>query len=217
MEISIIERELTSLLNKLTDEICADQKEMEVLKKRITSNINLRVALQTRLGATKSAAESATYGTRWDNIRKAIRQVAKQRFSQDDIEAEIKRLDPDVEIDRSRLRATLWTFQSKGELIKQVRKGNNQEPALFERLANTDNHAGNGASSVTEAHRTARGIAANGGVITVGDLEAYVREKNRRMNELTERFNADEKTLRGMFEPQSRVFMATHGWVKIRE
>jgi hypothetical protein len=59
------------------------------------------------------------------------------------VEAELKRIDPEAQIDRTRLRSTLWTFQEKAELIKQVRKGNNQQPALFEKLPDETNSEAN--------------------------------------------------------------------------
>jgi len=37
----------------------------------------------------------------------------------------------------------LWTFQEKAELIKQVRKGNKQQPALFEKLPDETNSEAN--------------------------------------------------------------------------
>ncbi len=69
-----------------------------------------------------------------------------------------------------------------------------------------------------EAQRQARGIAGNGGAITVGALEEFVRAKNRRMAQLVEHFHVDEAVIKKLIaEPTSKVYEAGQGWIKVRE
>ncbi|MGD0349834.1 MAG: hypothetical protein ABSB84_05900 [Verrucomicrobiota bacterium] len=143
MENGLSVQDLTALLNKANAEIQADQKQLGILERRITVNVKWRQAIQARIAATQESGEATAYGRKWDNVRNAIKAINKARFSQSDVEAELKRIDPEAQIDRTRLRSTLWTFQEKAELIKQVRKGNNQQPALFEKLPDETNSEAN--------------------------------------------------------------------------
>jgi hypothetical protein len=132
---ALSEQDLRALSAKATAEIQADQKELAALERKIQVNIKWRQAIQARLSALFPSSEETGYGRKWDNIRDAIRAVNKAPFTQTDVEKELRQIDPEADIDRDRLRATLWTMQAKGELIKQIQKGNNQQPALFEKLA----------------------------------------------------------------------------------
>jgi Arc/MetJ-type ribon-helix-helix transcriptional regulator len=135
MSVSSIEPELTSLETKLSEEIANDRKEVDVRQKRIAKNETLLRAVRGALGATSSATRSNGYGSKSELIRDAIQQVMKPRFAQKDIEAEITRANPELSIDRDRVRSFLWNFAKKGEFIKQVTKGNNRQVAEFEKLA----------------------------------------------------------------------------------
>jgi hypothetical protein len=139
MTTSNIEPELNSLLNKLTVEIESDQKEIEIRKKRIEKNEVLLRAVRGSLGVTNASKESTGYGTKAETVKLAIQQIQKPRFTQDDVEAEIKRVNPNMVINRNRIRATLWTLQDRNELIRQVRAGSNRQPAEFEKLASQAN------------------------------------------------------------------------------
>jgi hypothetical protein len=69
-----------------------------------------------------------------------------------------------------------------------------------------------------EAQRLAHGIAGNGGVITVGTLEDFIRAKSRRMAEIVEHFHVNETTIKSLInEPTSKVYEAGRGWIKVRE
>lgn len=136
MTVSNIEPELTSLETKLSEEIANDRKEVDFRQKRITKNESLLRAVRSALGATSSSIRSNGYGSKSGFIREAIEQVTKLRFNQNDIEAEMKRANPELQIDRDRVRSVLWNLANeKCELIKQVTKGNNRQVAEFEKLA----------------------------------------------------------------------------------
>lgn len=136
MSVSNIEPELTSLDTKLAEEIANDRKEVDFRQKRIAKNESLLRAVRSALGATGSSTRLNGYGSKSEIIREAIQQVTKPRFTQNDIEVEMKRTNPELHIDRDRVRSVLWTLaKEKCELIKQVTKGNNRQVAEYEKLA----------------------------------------------------------------------------------
>jgi len=141
MNVSNIEPELTSLETKLSDEIANDRKEVEIRQKRIAKNDALLRAVKSALGAaTGSSIKANGYGSKTEIIYEAIQQLTKPRFTQKDIEAEMKLTNPDLQIDRERVRSVLWTLANKKhELVKQVTKGNNRQVAEFEKLSNQAN------------------------------------------------------------------------------
>ena len=132
MQNSNIEPELNSLISKLAVAIENDSKEMENCKKRIEKNEYLLRAAKGSLGALHPEKSVSEYGSKRETILDAINEFSKQQFTQDDIEIEVKRINPDMEINRNRIRSALWTLANHGK-IKQIRKGNNQEPALYEK------------------------------------------------------------------------------------
>ena len=73
------------------------------------------------------------------------------------------------------------------------------------------------ATDTKDAIRREVGIAGNAGVITVGQLEDWVREKNRRMKDIVKHFGVDETTVSKLLEPASKVYLADRGWLRIRE
>ena len=139
IEANDIDAGLDSLSRKLCDQIDSDNTQIAFLEKRIEKNNDLLKVVRSRLGAVSPAIKATGYGSKSDTIRNAIMQIAKPRFSQNDVEFEIKRLNPNMIIKRDRIRSALWTLQDKGELIKQVEKGNNRQPAEFEKLASSTN------------------------------------------------------------------------------
>jgi hypothetical protein len=124
----------TSLLNKLTAENEEDQKQIKIREKRMKDNETLIRALRIKLGVSSPANKATGYGTKAETVKVAIQQMTKPRFTQDDVQAELKRANPEMQINRERIRAVLWALKDKEELIKQVRKGNNRQPAEFEKL-----------------------------------------------------------------------------------
>jgi hypothetical protein len=130
---SNIEPELNSLLAKLTVEIDRDEKEIEILKKRVAKNYTLQNAIKGSLGAFHTEGKSMAYGAKLDTIKDAIRGIATQQFTPDDVENMLNSVSQGMEINRNRLRAALWTLATRKNFIRLVRKGNNQQPALYEK------------------------------------------------------------------------------------
>src|SRR2546422_5602163 len=110
-----LEPELNSLLAKLDQQIAEDSKQTEILHKRIKKNEALRQAIRGSLGALNPSATG--YGSKVDTIREAISRVPKARFIQDDVEGELKRTNPDMELNRNRIRAAIWTICKKHKEI----------------------------------------------------------------------------------------------------
>jgi hypothetical protein len=206
-----IEPDLNSLLMKVNVEIDNDTKQIDVLKKRIAKNEALSRALKGSL-EVRSPDKPTAYGSKTETVREAISAIQKTRFSQSDVEAAIIKLNPEAPIDRTRLRSVLWVLQEKKDTIKQVRAGNNQQPAEFEKLA----AASNGSGDTKEANRLSRGIAAWSGTVTVGDIEAFVKEKNRRMNQIVEHFKVNEAIVTKLMQG-SKLYEGEKGWIKIRD
>jgi len=210
-----IELELLSLMNKLKAEIDSDQKEVHARTSRMAANEALLKAAKASLAARHPEQNADGYGAKAETIRNAIRSITSTRFTQDDVETVIRKVNPDMEINRSRLRSALWTLADKGELIRQAAKGTNSSPAIFEKIA-ASNGTNNG-HPTNEANRLARGIATNTGVITVGDFEAFVREKSRRLADLCTHFKVESKTIQSLLEPETKVYLGEKGWYSIRE
>ena len=74
----------------------------------------------------------------------------------------------------------------------------------------------NGQPNTQDAMRGARGGVDDTGAITVGQFESFVREKNRHLKDVADHFNVSEATVTKLLEPESRVYLAQRGWLKIR-
>ena len=112
MEDIDIEAELLSLRSKLSMEIENNVKQIEILKKKISKDEILLQAVKGRLGANAVAVNSKGYGAKLGIIRDAISRLPKQRFTQSDLEAEMMRVNAEVEINRNRIRSALWMMAS---------------------------------------------------------------------------------------------------------
>jgi hypothetical protein len=55
------------------------------------------------------------------------------------------------------------------------------------------------------------------GTVTAAQFEAAVRNGRGRLNQFAERLSTTEDVLRGLLEPASKVYIASAGWVRIRE
>jgi hypothetical protein len=141
MQNANLEPELNSLLSKLDEQIAEDSKQTEVLAKRIKKNEALRQAVRGSLGALHPGSDATGYGSKVVMIREAINRLPNPRFNQNDVEAEIGRVNPETELDRNRVRAAIWTLCKKQKVIKLIHKGSNRQPAEFERLPNQANGA----------------------------------------------------------------------------
>lgn len=142
MNNSNIEPELNSLRSKLVVEIENDTKQIEVLKKRITKNEELLHAVKGSLGALNPISKPSGYGSKSETIREAIESIQSRKFTQTDVEEAIRKLNPDMIINRNRIRAALWTLQDRKELISVSRKGNNNQPAEYEKLVAANHQNG---------------------------------------------------------------------------
>jgi hypothetical protein len=129
-----IEPEVNSLLKKLDEQIADASKQIEALTKGKQTNEALRKALRDSIGVA-----NYDYGSKVKLVQKVIDQLPKAQFTQNDIEAELRRTNPDMEIDRDRIRAVIWSLAKKHKTIRLVRKGNNRQPAEFERASNATN------------------------------------------------------------------------------
>jgi hypothetical protein len=144
MQTANLEPELNSLLSKLDEQIAEDSKQTDVLAKRIKKNEALRQAIRGSLGALHPGSDATGYGSKVVMIREAINRLPNPRFTQDDVEAEIGRVNPEIELDRNRVRAAIWTLCNKHKAIKLIRKGSNRLPAEFEKQASQTNGAKSG-------------------------------------------------------------------------
>lgn len=211
MNSSNIEPELNSLLSKLAIEIESDTKEIEIRKRRIEKNEALRKALRGSLSVIHPEVERNGYGSKSGIIRDAISRIGKPHFTQDDVEGEIRRAGPTMEVNRSRIRSALWTMAEKKE-IKLVRKGTNKEPAQYEKYNAIDP-----SKRLTEAPKdeSLRNMASPG--VTAGSLEDSVRTKSGRVDHLAKRLSTDTATIQKLLEPASKVYVGSAGWLRVRE
>jgi hypothetical protein len=138
MQDASLELKKTSLLSELDEQISEDSRQIEVLEKRKMKNEALRKALRESLGAANPIANTG-YGTKVQLVQKAIDALPKTQFTQNDVEAELRRTNPEMEIDRDRIRAVIWSLAKKHKTIKLITKGNNRQPAQFEKQSNQSN------------------------------------------------------------------------------
>jgi len=129
MSQSTIQPELVSLQSKLAGEIEKDEKEHELIGKRIEKNRELLHAINASLGAL--LAQATGYSTMTDTIRAAIKALSTERFTAPDVERALTQHFPTVKIDKGSVRTALWNMMKKGE-INCTRKGNNRQPAEYE-------------------------------------------------------------------------------------
>jgi hypothetical protein len=133
MQDANLESDLRNLLSKLKVEIGNDQSEIETRKKRIEKNEVLLRAVRASLEAIHPEKKTTGYGSKSEIIWSAIQRINKPQFTQDDVEGEIMRVNPEMEIKRPRIRSALWILVNKYKRIKQVGRGNNRQPAIYEK------------------------------------------------------------------------------------
>src|SRR5476651_2051344 len=120
MESISIEPELVSLKSKLSAKIENAATKIEFLKKDMAVNEAMLQNVKRSLGLLHPTNSSTGYGSKSETIRDAIASINKQKFTQSDVEEAIKKLNPEMIINRNRIRAALWTLQDRNEIIKQV-------------------------------------------------------------------------------------------------
>lgn len=140
-----------SLLNKLVIENEDDQREIKMREKRIKDNEALIRALKLKLGVANPTNKESAYGSKVQIVQKIIDALPKTQFTQNDVEDVLRETYPDMEINRNRIRAVIWSLNQRRKTIKLLRKGNNREPALFEKLTVG---AGSGANTTPSVRST---------------------------------------------------------------
>src|SRR5437588_498059 len=98
MSESTIQPELVSLQSKLTGEIEKDQKEYELIGKRIEKNRELLHAVNGSLGTL--TAQATGFNTRTETIRAAIKAIEKDPFTAVDVEHCLTQYFPTAKIDK---------------------------------------------------------------------------------------------------------------------
>jgi hypothetical protein len=219
MSNSNIEQDLTSLKAKLEAEIESDLKQFEALKKKIQKNEDLLRAIKASLGGSRNEGDNAAYGTKLEIIQAAIGRIPKQQFTQNEVEAEIKRSNPEMDVNRDRIRAALWTMASKENGIKQISKGNNKQPALYEKIAGIVKTKRTTEQDKIQTLRNAEsgvvGFTATPHISPIM-LEESVRAKSGRVEDLAKRLKTDDATIKSLLDPASKVVMGHAGWLKLR-
>lgn len=218
------------MLNKLEADNLSEEElikghetEIKIHRKRIAGNDEVIRALRARLGVTNPSKKSSRYGSKAEILRQAIKQINLTRFTRFDLEKEIKRANPEMEIDERWISSALWSLNKNKKLIKTVVHGSNQNAAEYEKLAASNvarrmvtNHHVNGPTHFNRSSVGVTGVG-GGGTLTATQLEDFVREKNRRIDEITAHFGVDEATVVKLYQPASKVFAADRGWIKINE
>ena len=143
MENTNIEPELQSLRVKLEAKIEKNTNQIEILKKENIADEALLQNVKRSLGALHPESKQTGYGSKSETIRDAINSIPIDRFTQDQVEAAIQLLKPGMPLNRNRIRAALWALQDRGEMIKVFTKGNNNQPAVYEKLS-ISKHESNG-------------------------------------------------------------------------
>jgi hypothetical protein len=145
MENTSIEPELQSLRVKLEAKIEKNTNHIEILKKENIADEALLQNVKRSLGALHPESKQTGYGSKSETIRDAIKSIPIDRFTQDQVEAAILLLKPGMPLNRNRIRAALWALQDRGEMIKVFTKGNNNQPAVYQKLS-ISKHESNGSN-----------------------------------------------------------------------
>lgn len=209
-----IEAELSALQSKLEVEIANDVKSVDQLRKRIEKNENLLKAIKASLSVISPA--TTDYGTKSASIREAISKIPTPQFTQSNVEEELRKINPKMEINRSRIRSALWTMAvAEDAPIRVVRKGTNKEPALYEKA---DNTAPAPRTAETKKVQEARiSLAPRTTPVSPNELEQAVRHKSGRINDLAARLRTTATQITSLLDPASKVYVADKGWLKIKE
>src|SRR5437870_4851587 len=115
MSESAIQPDLVNLRSKLAGEIEKDQKEYELIGKRIEKNRELLHAINGSLGVMRTQTTGLSSVTH--TIRAAVRTFDKDIFRADDVDRAIMENFPTAKITKEDVRARLWTMTKRGEFI----------------------------------------------------------------------------------------------------
>jgi hypothetical protein len=117
-------------------------------------------------------------------------------------------MNPEMEINRNRIRASLWTLCKKFKRIRVVRKGSSRQAGIYAKTQEV---------AVPIISPNINGPEAQNHILTGAQLEDSVRERGGRISDLAKRLSAPPELIQGLLEPASRVYKAEAGWLKIRE
>ncbi len=129
MNAPAIQPKLVSLQADLAEMVEADEKEIEMLRKRLQKNRELLHAINGSLGAI--TAKITGTGNLTDMVRTIIKNLGHDRFTPQHIEHGLTTSFPTVGLDRGGIRTALWNLTKRNE-IKCIRKGTNRVPAEYE-------------------------------------------------------------------------------------
>jgi hypothetical protein len=141
-----IQPELVSLRTKLAESIEEAEKQRDLLTKQIDKDRALLHAIHSSL-AVKVAQVTGSGGLA-GAVRAVVKSLENNQFTPVDVEKALLRQFPAVPTTKEGIRTALWNLLGKGEL-KTIRKGNNQQPALYER-------ANRNGSAIPDARTRAR-------------------------------------------------------------
>lgn len=126
--------ELEAVRAPKENKIKALEKEIKAIQKELKGDDELIRVLRSRLGVASSPQKTSGYGSKAEILRQAIKQVTLTCFTRFDIEKEINRINPDMEVDESWINTALWSLNKHGKLIKTVVSGSSQNAAQYEKL-----------------------------------------------------------------------------------
>lgn len=125
-----IHSDLVGLRNKLARSVEEAEKRRDLLSKQIDKDRALLHAINSSLAI--KVAQSTGPGGFAGVVKTAVKDLGKDQFTPNDVERAMIENHPTVLISKEGIRTALWNMLHKGE-IKSVRKGNNQQPALYAR------------------------------------------------------------------------------------
>ena len=207
METNNIEPELNSLRTKLSVEIENDSKQVEILRKRIKKNEELLQAIRGSLNARHPENKTTGYGSKSQIVWTAIEALGKPRFTQDDVEAELQRASPEMDINRNRIRSILWKFAAKDKKIKLIRRGNNRQLAEFEKI-----------EGVTRYRRIPKKGEKEQLQLTIEALREYLTQHNARKADLAHHFGVNKTVIEELINNDgSGIELHGKGWLKLKQ
>jgi hypothetical protein len=126
-----------SLKSKLSEKIEADMKQAEFYRTRAEKNLVLFKAIKGSLTAEKHQNESESengYDGLRDALRQAVSAIPNERFTSNDVRAEIAKQFPGSGFKKEEIGRGLWILASRNE-IKVIRKGTGRIPAQYQKIA----------------------------------------------------------------------------------
>ncbi len=133
MSVQSLQPKLADLQSDLSDLIKEDEREIDILQKRVHKNRELLAAINGSINANHVREVGKHNLT--EIVRSFVKQVGKRAFTAQDVEHYVLTKLPTYPLDKPGLRTVLWNMTKRGEL-HSVRKGTNRIPAEYQ-LPNT--------------------------------------------------------------------------------